>query len=189
MKLSKLLQIIKEEFQNYYSDWQVNDEPSMSDKYFEKITGAPASSSQQSTTQSEPQVDAEELVGYVNKIEGKILKQPVAIYKNPKNFNGIEPTVRGVLTNTLDLYVAQKFNIVHDDLLELLARKNYIPYDSQYNYDTEMPEQFIAVVRIHTLPAFVQSSAYQSIPIYYRTMFDEANQKTPYQFKILAIDK
>jgi hypothetical protein len=185
MKISKLLRIINEEFQNFYSDWQTDDEPSMSlaDKYFEKTTGhAPEQS-------KDIEVNAE-LVGFVNKSASRILPKPVSIYKNPRNLIGIDSSVRAILTNNVDLYIAQKSNLLHEDMFELLIKIGAFPYQAQFEYGTKLPEAFIAVVRAGESPSFGQSTAYDSIPIYYRTLIDEANNKFrgKYSFKILPID-
>jgi hypothetical protein len=55
--VSKLMQIVKEEVNGYFSDWQV-EEPSIADKYYEKKLGI--------SKEPDIKIDAE-LIGYIDK--------------------------------------------------------------------------------------------------------------------------
>jgi len=170
MKFSRLLQIIKEEFENWY-----NDEPSLADKYYEK----------KNITTQEPQqtnqIDAE-LVGYVDK-QGQNSITPIPVYKNPKNLNGFTKETRGILLSNGDFYVAQSYNALHDNILSMLAAKGVVSYKATHNYDRDFPEEFVAVQRTFNTNNFGQSMAYDEFPLHYQEMFEIGTQKQPYTFK------
>jgi len=174
--MSSILQIIKEELINLikenWDDWE--NEPSIADKIYAKrgITN---------TTNTNTEINAE-LVGYVNKQWDKPI-DPIPVYKNPKNLIGFLANTRAILLNTGDLYVAQSYNALHDNILDLLANKNILPLASKYNYSTNYPEEFIAVVRVSDTTTFGESSAYDYFPPYYEEIFNIANEKQPYIFK------
>jgi len=173
-----LKQIIVEEIQDFYSDWQSADEPQMSlaDRFFEKTTGLPI--------QQTSNIDAK-LIGYVDSVAGKKLSKPIPVYENPKNLDGFDSMVRAILTKNLNFYVAQNYNVLHDDILKLLSKQGLISYAATFDYGEKLPEEFIAVVRNSKTNMFGQSTAYDEIPVYYRQIFDEANTKLPYKFVVL----
>lgn len=179
MKLSKIIQIIKEEISGFYNDWDMNDEPSIADRYYEKKLGI--------TTLPKGKIDAEK-VGYVTTMWGKKIDTPIPVYKNPKSLDGFEKYCRGVLLNNGDLYLANSDKTMHDDLLKMLAEKGLIPLGKTYNYSTEYPEEFVAVEKNFD-NSFTQSTAYNDFPIYYAQMFDDANRKHPYKFAKVQVDE
>lgn len=175
-----LLQIIKEELTNFFSDWSMNDEPSIADKYYEKNLGT--------TTTNEPETNiSAELVGYVTKQWKNTLPKPIPVYKNPRSLNGFTKETRGILLNTGDLYVAQSYNALHDNILELLAEKGIVPLASTYNYDKNYPEQFVAIQRTANTNNFAQSMAYDEFPPHYQEIFDIGGKKQPYTFKAIPL--
>jgi hypothetical protein len=178
--MKSVLQIIKEEISNFYSDWQIGDNSSMADKYYEKNLGISTKKPQES------KIDAE-LIGYVTKLVNTPLKKPISIYKNPKNLNDFENDARGVLLNNGDLYLATSRSALHDNMLDLLTEKGIIPYQSKFDYSIKYPEQFVAVQRALNSTTFAQSSAYNTFPLYYEEIFDIANKKQPYHFKELPM--
>jgi hypothetical protein len=176
-----LLQIIKEELNNFFSDWSMNDEPSIADKYYEKNLGT-------MTRGSEPETKLDgELVGYVTKQWKTPLPSPIPVHKNPRNLNGFTKETRGILLNTGDLYVAQSYNALHDNILDLLAEKGIIPLSSKFDYDKKYPEQFVAVQRTFNTNNFAQSMAYDYFPPHYEEIFEIGRQKQPYTFKAIPL--
>jgi len=175
--MSNIFQIIKEEIQNFYSDWQSNDEPSIADKYYEKkgITTKPI----------ETPINAE-LIGYVNKQINKLIN-PVPVYKNPKNLNGFSNDTRGILMSNGDLYLAQNYMTLHDNILDLLAEHGIVSYGSKFGYAENYPKDFVAVVRVGNSNTFGQSTAYDVFPNYYIKIFDIAEEKQPFGFQYYSL--
>lgn len=176
MNLNALIQIIKEEIHDFYSDWE--SEPSVLDKYGEKNLGIAPS------TNKNPDVQINgELIGYVDKQAYQKLDQPIPVYKNPKTLDGFSQNTRGILLPSGDLYVAQNYKALHDNILELLADKNIIDRGKIYNYGEYYPKDFVAVVRAGNSKTFGQSSAYDIFPNQYLEIFDNGDQKQPYYFQ------
>jgi len=170
-----ILQVIKEEVQNFYSDWSMNDEPSIADKIYSKNQGI-------ETAEVQRPINAE-LVGYVNKQAEKPLNPPVPVYKNPKTLDGFTHDTRGILMNTGDLYLAQSYNALHDNMLDLLAEKGIVSSASKFGYATNYPGNFVAVMRAGGSRTFGQSSAYDDFPNEYIEIFENGEEKQPYGFK------
>lgn len=173
----KLLQIIREEIENYYSDWSSYDEPRASDRLFGQLTGQVQQP--KAPTEEKP---TGQFIGYVTKAYTKPLAQPVPVYKNPTSLTGIGTEARGVLTANGDFYLATSYNAMHDNLLEMLAEKGIIPEAKAYHYWERYPEEFVAVQRAFRTNVFSQSTAYDEFPIYYQQMFDEATKAHPFKF-------
>ncbi|MBN1637327.1 MAG: hypothetical protein JW866_00035 [Ignavibacteriales bacterium] len=173
MKLN-IFQIIKEEIQDYFSDWGVS-EPSIADKYYEKRLGI---------SQSPPpeEINAE-LFGFVTMQWDKPMKQPIPVYKNPRTLTGFLSDTRGILLNNGDLYLAQSYNALHENILELLAEHGIVPITSIAGYEQNFPQQFVAVVRAGNSTTFGQSSAYDYFPEHYVEIFKTGNEKQPFNFK------
>jgi hypothetical protein len=176
MKIMRLLQIIKEEISNYYSDWQMGNEPSIADKIYTKSQGI-------ETEKPETNKINAELIGYVKEQNNRPLPKPIPIYKNPKTLTGFSHDTRGILLNNGDLYLAQNYNALHENTLELLAEHKIVTYVSIYNYAQNYPRNFIAVVRAGSENIFGQSTAYDEFPDYYKDIFNLANQKQPFEFQ------
>ena len=175
MKFSRLIQIIKEELEDFYD---YSDEQGMADRYFEKNYGT------QTTTSTTPEVKIDaELIGYVDKQWQNPLKVPIPLYKNPKTLKDFGASCRGVLLNNGDFYVAPSASAMHENILHILAEKGIIPYANSYNYGLALPEEFIAVQRVGGTNTFAQSSAYDKFPEYYQEIFRIGNQKQPYSFE------
>jgi hypothetical protein len=170
MKLNRVLQIIKEELEDFYD---YDKEQSMADKYLEKNTTV-------AIMNPNIKIDAE-IIGYVDRGMSGKLKEPIPVYKNPKNLNGFSSNSRGVLLSNGDFCLAP-LPILHDFILEMLGQKGIIPYGKVYDYNLEYPEEFIAVIRIGNTNKFGQSSAYNEFPEYYQEIFDLANKKQPFYF-------
>jgi len=180
--MKSVLQIICEEISNYFSDWQSNDEPSLADKYYEKNLGI-------TPTTLKPETNASsDFIGYVDKMGNSPIK-PIPVYKNPKNLDNFTSQARGILLSNGDLYLAQSYNALHDNILDLLSEKGIIPYSSKLNYDKEFPEQFVEVQRIFKTNKFAQSMAYDEFPPHYLEIFDMGNKKQPFEFKPFEIPK
>jgi hypothetical protein len=170
-----ILQIIKEEVQNFYSDWSMSDEPSIADKIYSRNHGI-------DTDEVQRPINAE-LVGYVNKRADKPLNPPVPVYKNPKTLDGFTHDTRGILMSNGDLYLAQSYNALHDNILDLLAEKNIVSYASKFGYADNYPSNFVAVMRAGGSKTFGQSSAYDEFPMEYEEIFNNGEAKQPYGFK------
>lgn len=174
IKFSRLLQIIKEEVENWF-----NDEPSIADTYYDKQLGI---------STPKPQEDQNingELLGYVTERWNTPLEKAIPIYKNPKALNEFDNSVSGVLLNNGDLYVGLKKDAMHKNILELLAEKGIIPYNKIFYYDHDLPEEFITVYRTFNQNIFTQSYGYDEFPSYYQETFDIANNKHSYKFRVL----
>lgn len=173
--MNSILQMINEEIQNYinefWDDWE--NEPSIADNIYAK-QGI-------ETQQPQKKINAE-LIGYVDK-QWKTPINPIPVYKNPNTLIGFLADTRAILLNNGDLYVAQSYNALHDNILNLLASKNIIPLASKFNYDSNYPEEFVAVVRASDTTTFGESIAYDYFPPHYEEIFDIANNKQPYIFK------
>jgi hypothetical protein len=176
MKISKIIHIIKEELEDFWSDWQ--SEPSMADKYYEKLTGTAA---QIQKSPDEPQITGER-VGFVTTQWGKPIEKPIPLYKNPTTLNGFENFARGVLLADGNIYLATSGNALHDDILKVLGELGVVPYGKTYNYATAMPEEFVAVQRVGNTTKFAQSSAYDEFPEYYQEIFNNGNKTHSYKF-------
>lgn len=185
MKFSAFLQIIKEEVQGFFSDWSMGDEPSIADKYYQTQYGIDTK-----TPEKEFEENDAEIIGYVTKgWNRQPIPVSIPIYKNPKNLKGISKETRAVLLKNGDFYVAKSFNAAHEMILEQLAEKRIIPYQSQFNYNTDYPSEFVAVQRSSETNNFVQSMAYVIFPNYYIEIFDTGNTRQPYHFEVLDINE
>lgn len=182
MKLS-VLQIIKEEVENFFNTTQTNGQPSMADNYYDKFVGA---STKQPEATSQPKISGE-LIGQVDKQWDTPLEIPIPVYKNPINLMGFSNNARGILLNNGDLYLGQTYNALHDNILTLLAQKGIISYEKQLDYSTKLPEEFVAVIRTMHTNYFSDSSEYKysTFPEYYAEIFNLANQKQPFKFTTL----
>ena len=176
--MKSILQIINEEIQDFYSDWRGDDEPSLADKYYEKR--GIATPKQQNVINDKP-------IGYVDK-QWQTPITPIPVYKNPKNLEGFTNETRGVLLSNGDFYVAQSYNALHDNILEMLASKGIVPLASTFHYDQKYPEEFVAVQRASNTKVFGQSMGYDMFPPYYQEIFTTGNQVQPYVFKEISID-
>lgn len=175
--ISETIEFIKEHF---------NDEESLADKMFNKKYNQVPKTNK---AVSDPSMG--ELIGYVYKDNFKILKEPIVIYKNPKTLRFFGNDTRAILTNKIDLYVATSYEGLHRFILDILVDKNILSYDSTLNYMEEMPEEFIALRRAGGSNTFGQGRYISSLeeytvkfPKYYHMMFEYANKKFPFEFKI-----
>jgi hypothetical protein len=183
MEISELFRIIKEEVQDFFSDWQTSDEPSVADKYYEKYYGIDTTNPNKEVVN----VDAD-VVGYVTTDWGRRkLDVPIPIYKNPKTLEGIGRMTRGILLSNGDFYVAKTYYAAHEIILEILANKNIIPHNIQFDYQHELPDEYIAVQRTGESNKFVQSSAYRQFPEKYVQIFNNANRLHPYKFQAMKV--
>lgn len=163
-----------------------DDEESLLDKIFNKrFNKAPE------TTKPKTDPSMGELIGYIYKNKYTQLKQPIGVYKNPKSLNYFGNDTRAILTNKMDLYVATSYEALHSLILELLVEKNILSYGSTLNYMEELPEEFMAIRRAGGTNTFGQGRYVSDMeeynvkfPRYYFMMFEQANNKFPYNFKI-----
>jgi hypothetical protein len=180
----RLLQIIREEVQNWFNDDDQSNLNAYSDKYMS--TNAPPAAVAPTQTQ-QPKLDGE-LVGYVTKEWTRDLKVPIPIFKNPRSLTGAEAGARGVLMANGDFYLTPKANAMHDNILSALGEKGIIPYGKSVEYYQYYPDEFVAVQRIGNTNVFGQSSAYDKFPEYYQEIFKIGEQKQPYKFRAIPID-
>jgi hypothetical protein len=183
MKVSRLLQIIKEEIENWFSD----DDQSTLDAYNNKFmsTKAPPAPAQ---TAPQEKMDGE-LIGYVTKEWSKTLPVPIPIYKNPRTLQGVGVEARGVLIANGDFYLTPTANAMHDNILAVLGEKGIIPYAKVYHYYDGLPEEFVAVQRVAKTNTFAQSAAYDEFPEYYQEIFKIGEQKQPFQFRAFNLNE
>jgi hypothetical protein len=186
MNVSKLLQIINEELEDFYD---LDAEQSMADRYFNTQVAAPKSP----TSTPEVQINAE-LIGYVDRQYTQKLPAPIPVYKNPETLEGFSNGCRGVLLENGDFYCATSVSAMHDNILDLLGNKGIIPIANAHLYWKNLPEEFVAVQRYGETDQFTQSVAYDSeetgleFPEYYLEIFRIANSRQPYDFKYVADD-
>jgi hypothetical protein len=181
----RILQIIREEiadYGGYTPDW-ANNEPSIADKYYEKMITTPSA-----PPAEDFEIDAEKF-GYVTKMFDKELPKPVPVFKNPKNLNGFDAYARGILLSNGDFYLGKNDKAMHENILEILSEKGIVPKNKTYQYFREYPIEFIAVQRASTANKFVPSSAYDYTPDYYEKTFYMANEKYPYEFKSFMMEE
>jgi len=185
MKLSRLLQIIKEEVENWFDD----DDQSMLNAYNDKFMSTQAPPQPTAPTQA-PQVQMDgELIGYVTKEWSKTLPVPIPIYKNPKSLNGVGVEARGALLSNGDFYLTPSANAMHDNILTVLGEKGIIPYARVYHYYEGYPEEFVAVLRVAKTNTFAQSAAYDEFPEHYQEIFKIGEQKHPFQFRAFNLNE
>ena len=117
----RLLQIIKEEIENWFN----GDDQSALNAYSDKFlsTNAPPAAVAPAQQTQQPKLDGE-LVGYVTKEWTRQLQVPIPIFKNPKSLTGAEAGARGVLLNNGDFYLTPKANAMHDNILATLGKKS-----------------------------------------------------------------
>lgn len=172
MNFSRLIQIIKEEVENFF-----NSEPSIADKIYQDRGIIP----------QQPEKIRGDVVGYVSTAWGipfQRNQQPIPVIRNPKDLAGYDPMARGILVSNGDLYLAQKEDALHYDIASLLAKENIIPWSSvSKDYGDLMPKEYVAVIRVMGTNRFTQTpNAYSKLPDYYLRMFELANQKHEYKF-------
>lgn len=105
-----------------------------------------------------------------NKIKNRENKEDIiyehnglTIIKNPKNLNNLGSGVRGVVDIDGNIYVGNKINTLHEELLKILDRKNIVNY--RVNWDTEIPENYITIQRYgNTNTFFLAESNLMMIP-------------------------
>jgi hypothetical protein len=84
-------------------------------------------------------------------------------------------------------YLGETFEAQHYNILQYLVSKNLVSHEVPQTYDTEYPEDFIAVIREGNSNVFGQSSAYDDIPEYYYDIFRNANRKYPFKFTMVKL--
>ena len=181
----RLLQIIKEEVENWFNGDDQSNLNAYSDKFMS--TNAPPAAVAPAQQAQQPKLDGE-LVGYVTKEWSRQLQIPIPIFKNPRSLTGAEAGARGVLMANGDFYLTAKANAMHDNILAALGEKGIIPIAKAYEYYKNLPEEFVAVLRIGNMNVFGQSSAYDQFPEYYQEIFNVGEQKQPYKFRAIPID-
>ena len=177
--LSNIIRIIKEEIEQWY-----DDEPSLLDKYYEKKFGTTREIPKQQYKPNDTSKGT--LVGFLDKSWSEKLKNPIPVYKNPRDLSSFGVNARGVLLENGDFFLGQTQEAMHWNILQLLVKLGYLsPSISLASYGDKLPEEFITVIRVGNSNYFSQSGAYDEFPIYYDVMFDEANKKHTYKFKAI----
>lgn len=162
--------IVKETIQKFLSEYYGDAEFSMADKAFMRRVG------RRPDVERRDAPESERVIGKITQdMTRKTLEKPVPIHKNPKNLKGFESNVRGVLVNNGDFYLAESSEVVHDQMLEIMAREGIIPFQSRFYYGERYPEEFIAVERVDNSNTFVPSVVYETIPNYYHEIIDVGN--------------
>lgn len=184
MNLLKLLQIIKEEVQNWFDDEDQSTLDTFSDKYL--TTHAPATAP--STAPSQPKTDGE-LIGYVTREWSRQLPVPIPIYKNPENLIGIGINARGVLLNNGDFYLTPSASAMHINIISVLGEKGIISSAKADHYNKNFPKEFITVQRVAKTDTFSQSASYDKFPENYQEIFKIGTQKQPFRFIAFNMDE
>lgn len=174
---SNIIKIIKEEVERWF-----DDEPSLLDKYYEKKFGI--TKPQQKQEYNPNDTSKGTLVGYLDKVWSEKLKNPIPVYKNPKDLSGFDVNARGVLLENGDFFLGKTQESMRWNILQLLVKLGYLSSSTSIaSYGNKLPEEFITVIRLGNSNYFSQSGAYDEFPIYYEAMFDDANKKHTYKFK------
>jgi hypothetical protein len=182
-----LLRIINEEILKFLEGSY--EGKGVGDKYFDRMISQAKS---HEFLRSKPEYKLSgKLVGSIGESRGRLLPKAIPIYLNPENLNGFEPSVRGVLTDDLDLYIAQGAEILHEDLFPFLYKIGVIQTNLGREYGSILSPEHIGIIRVYNSKVFMQSSAYHDIPVEYRRMFDDANVKYGgrYVFHIVPLRK
>ncbi len=184
MKFSKIRQIVQEELQRFVKE-------SMWDAYYAKM-GIDPSQRYPNEPKPEPQAQQQPITSTKGEFVGKLttswnrkLDKPIAVYKNPESLAGFDTAVSAVLVaKSLDLYVAEKKEGMHQDLVLLLAEKGIIPQSSLHidrggtpKYFEYYPSEFMAMYRIGNSSIFAQGAMYDAYPPQYEDMIKKANEK------------
>jgi hypothetical protein len=183
-----LLQIIKEEVQNWFKDYDQSSLDAYSDKYLSTNAPPPAATPAQPQQPAQPQANGQ-LIGYVTKEWSRTIPTPIPIYKNPQSLQGIGNGARGVLMANGDFYLTPSAKAFHDNILDVLGEKGIIPVATAYHYYDNLPEEFVAVQRVFNTNTFSQSAAYDEFPEYYNQIFAVGDQKQPFSFKPVPVSK
>jgi hypothetical protein len=176
----ELLQIIKEEVLSFLESSY--EGRGVGDTFFDRILSRDKSLEY---LQRRPEFNLSgTLVGIIRtRGEDGKARKAVPVYFNPRNLTGFEPSVRGVLTDGVDLYVAQSAEILHEDLFPHLKKIGAIQTDPGGGYGTLLSREFVAVVRVFNSSIFMLSPSYHKVfPDYYKQLFDKAKIKLGYNF-------
>jgi hypothetical protein len=173
MSNNRLLQIIKEEIHKFFEG--SSNKKGVGDKYFDRLISQ-TKSVEQLRNLPEYKLSGK-LVGSIGESRGRLLSKAIPVYLNPENLNGFEPSVRGVLTNDLDIYLAQSGEILHEDLFPFLYKIGAIQTNPGKMYGSILSPEYIGIVRVYNSKVFMQSSAYHNISVEHKHMFNEANLK------------
>ena len=175
-----LLKIVAEEVVKFINEYFDPEEESLIDKYH-------AAKGIHTLPPKEQEVDGDYIgsITHTWQVLGDMpLKNPVPVYKNPRNINAFPKETRGILLQNGDVYLANGSDGLHDDILNLLGKKRIVPLAATHNWYTKYPEEFVAIQRVQNF--FIGSASYDSfpnIPDQYIEHFDNANRKHPYKFK------
>lgn len=184
--MNRILQIIIEEVQDFYNrSWdRSEEEPSIADRIYARQGIIPPPKNQPTT-----QISGEKVGDVINSFsQSQSANKVVPLFKNPQNLRGYDDSVRGVILNNGEFYLAMNRGLLHEDILEFLSKRGIVPYAKTYHYWKDFPEEFVAVVRLGNSNNFYQSTAYEGFPPYYQQMFDEATQKYPFTFKVMGFE-
>lgn len=182
-----LHKIISEELQKfneaYGEEWyDDDDDQSLADKIYANRFGINAQNNSEPIEQSDSKG---KLIGFVIEQAYRKLSEPVPVYLNPTSLSEFSEGTRGILMADGDFYLALNYNALHYNILMLLADKGIVSHNAPIQYDSNLPEEFVAVERKNKTNTFEQSSTYHSFPDYYGKIFDMSNNKHQYKFKLL----
>ena len=166
------------EFQSFIREYFDPDEETLIDKYH-ATKGI-------HTQPPKEEIDGE-FIGNVTYSWERKTKEPIPLYKNPRNLNGFPKETRGVILQNGDIYLAAHTDALHDNILMLLSKKGIVPTAATFNWYRDFPEEFVAIQRMGNTNIFTSSASYADFPKtpdVYIEHFDNANDKHPYKFKI-----
>lgn len=78
-------------------------------------------------------------------------KKYVEVYKNPslKEYNNLfskrVQIIRGVLLRSGDLYIITSEDIIHEDLLRMLAKRNVLNFEYSWDEDPKFLKEFLCI--------------------------------------------
>lgn len=148
-----ILSVINEEIHKFIKKEGVGD------KYLEKKYNIPDEFNDFNKKYMGTKIDKNKVI--VEKGDWKLIK-------NPESLENLDKSVRGVITKDGNLYVESYSEIIHNDILKILADKNIIPFVPKKDWGRKLPEEsgFLTVQRY-------KDSPYMAIGESNRLLYDE----------------
>ena len=169
--------LIAEELQSFVQEYFDYDEESLIDKYH---------AARGIHTQPPKEGIDGEFIGNITYSWDRKLKEPIPLYKNPRNLNGFTKETRGILLQNGDVYLAAHTDALHDNILILLSSKGIVSKAATFEWYRNFPEEFVAIQQLGNTNIFTSSVSYDGFPKtpdVYIEHFDNANNKHSYKFK------
>lgn len=168
--MQNIIEIIKEEINTHISEFY-DEESSVLDTYTQKKLGM--------GTVKDVRKYNGELIGTITHspwFANRKYKDPCHIFKNPKTVKEFPYEARGVLLKNADFYLATNIEVLHNDILLFLVKKNILPRGTSFIY-LDHPDDYVAVEKYKNENIFLPSTLYDEIPKKYLKIFENANMK------------